>query len=155
MTPLIYIYLLQNVRKICWCNVWRILLAKSQVEYSCQRQVYRDYSHRHVDSLPVCHTGMELRDIVIHRFFYSLVLWLLKIILVYLTDQSAGCWWSYITWRNEINEIKKYMKVYTHKWRPTNQKMCCGLFTAASAIIKDTTGTACQNCYTFSFQETC
>ncbi len=47
------------------------------------------------------------------------------------------------------------MKVYTHKWRPTNQKMCCGLFTAASAIIKDTTGTACQNCYTFSFQETC
>lgn len=66
-------------------------MAKSQVEYSCQCQVYRDYSHRHVDSLPVSHTGMELQNIVIHRFFYSLVLWLLKIILVYLTDQSAGC----------------------------------------------------------------
>ncbi len=49
------------------------------------------------------------------QIFYSHVLWLLNIILVYLTDQSAVCWWSYITWRNEMNEIKTYKKVYTYK----------------------------------------
>lgn len=64
----------------------------------------RDYSHRHVDYLPVSHTGMELWNIVIPRFFLnSAVLWLLNIVLVILIDQSVGCWWGYrcLTCRNK------------------------------------------------------